>query len=164
MKTILVSTDLSASARHAAEYGYQLASLLKTNVVLCNAVTIPAATQEAAMISWPVDEYDTLMDGSKKELHQLKKELEQISSTDQFKPQITCISEDGILADVVNQIAAKQPIDLVVIATHGHSGLTSLILGDHCHNMITELNTPLLIVPPAASVADIKKNSICHRL
>jgi nucleotide-binding universal stress UspA family protein len=112
---------------------------------------------EAGMIAWPMDEYDTLMDGSKESLHQLKKELEDTIQTDQFSPHITCISEDGLLTDVVNQIVGKQKIDLIVMATHGQDGLSGLIIGDHSHIMINGSNTPLLLVPPSALISDIKK-------
>jgi len=157
MKTILVSTDLSANARHAAEYGYQLARLMKANLVLCNAVTIPAEMPEAGMIAWPMEEYDVLMDGSKQELNQLKSELEKFEEAGRFNPQITCINEDGMLVDVVNQIAAKQQIDLVVIGTHAQTGLSGLILGNHSKLMISSSKTPLLLVPHLATIADVKK-------
>ena len=157
MKTILVSTDLSENARHAAGFGYQLAKLMKANLVLCNAVTIPAEVPEAGMIAWPLEEYDVLMDDSKEALKQLKDELEQSDQPGRFNPKITCVNQDGTLVDVVNEITAKQPIDLVVIATHTHSGLSGLILGDHSQRMISESKTPLLLVPPSASIGDIKK-------
>jgi len=157
MKTILVSTDLSENARHAADYGYELARLMKANLVLCNAVTIPAEMPEAGMIAWPLEEYDILMDGSKQELNQLKDELEQSNLADQFNPKITCINEDGMLVDVINQITVKQKIDLVVIATHAHTGLSGFILGDHSQRMIAGSKTPLLLVPRFAFIGDVKK-------
>jgi nucleotide-binding universal stress UspA family protein len=36
MKKILIATDFSANAKHAAEYGYAIASQLKAGVILCN--------------------------------------------------------------------------------------------------------------------------------
>jgi len=33
MKTFLVATDFSANARHAAEYGYNLAKQIKANII-----------------------------------------------------------------------------------------------------------------------------------
>ncbi|MGY0036437.1 hypothetical protein [Pedobacter sp. NJ-S-72] len=74
MKTLLLLTDFSTGANHAAEYGYNLAKVLNANVVLCNAVTIPAQLSEVGEIDWPLNGYDGVIDDSDEELKKKVKE------------------------------------------------------------------------------------------
>lgn len=157
MKTILLATDFSANAKHAVLYGYQLARLMKADVVLCNAIVIPAEIPQAGFVTWSANEYDMLLDGSTEGLKQLKHELTQKNNTEGFKPVITCVNEAGLLADVLNAIIARQKIDLVIMGTHGSSGLGSFILGNHSRSMIDALKAPLLLVPVQAQVGEVKK-------
>jgi len=99
------------------------------------------------------------MDDSLDGLKQLKGELGKY--TDGFMPSIDCFSEAGTVADVVNDIVAKKKIDMVVMGTHGSSGLSSFLLGNHSRVMIDSLTVPLLLVPATASNVPIKK--ICFR-
>jgi nucleotide-binding universal stress UspA family protein len=155
MKTLLFPTDFSANARHAAEYGYRLAKQIKANIVLCNAVTVPAEMPQAGFVVWPMEEYDILMDGSTDELKKLKAYLGH--DREGFKPPISCINEVGTVADMVEGIIAKRKIDLVVMGTHGSSGLSSFILGNHSRVMIDGITRPLLLVPASAPTTPVKK-------
>ena len=157
MKKILLATDFSANATHAAEYGYNLAKQIKANIVLCNAIIVPAELPHAGVIVWPMEEYNTLSKRSADELKQLKAHLEHRNNSGSFKPSISYVNEPGPVADVVNNIAVSQQIDLVIMGTHGGSGLSQLILGNHCRNMIDCTIKPLLLVPKAAAIVPIKK-------
>ena len=64
MKKILIATDFSANAAHAAKYGYAIASQIKADVVLCNAFIVPAEVPQAGMLVWPQLEYDELVESS----------------------------------------------------------------------------------------------------
>jgi len=155
MKTLLIPTDFSANAKHAAEYGYRLAKQIKTDVVLCNAVIIPAEIPQAGFVAWPMEEYDVLMNDSTDELKKLKASLELDSKG--FKPVITCFNEAGATTDVVNDIIAKKKVDMVVMGTHVAGGLSSFLLGNHSRIMIDGVSKPLLLVPGQSPDKPIKK-------
>jgi nucleotide-binding universal stress UspA family protein len=157
MKTLLISTDFSTIATHAAEYGYNLAKQIKADVILCNTVIVPAEMPQAGMVVWPMEEYDVLMDDSDNELRKLKEQLENDDSNSSFKPLIKIINETGILTDVVNVIVADHKVDLLIMGTHGTSGFSHFLLGDHSRKMIDGTIKPLLLIPPAAKIAPIKK-------
>jgi len=157
MKTILIPTDFSANAEHAAVYGYNLAKQLSYNVILCNAVTVPAETPQAGLVAWPMEEYDILMNGSTDDLNELKNKLIEKNKDEEFKPDIKCISDVGYVAEVVNEIVASQKIDLVVMGAHGSNGLNQFLLGNHAKGMIDAVLKPLLLVPNTAVVTPIKK-------
>jgi len=58
---------------------------------------------------------------------------------------------------MVNHWGHSENIDLVIVGTHGSSGLSTLLLGNHSRMMIDEINKPLLLVPPAAVISLVKK-------
>ncbi len=157
MKTLLISTDFSKQALHAAEYGYSLAQKIKADILLCNAVIIPAETPQGGIVVWPMEEADVLLKDSARELDQLKEHLEGINHIPDFKPTISCINESGVLTGVVNQIASSHDVGLIIIATHNDDGLSTFLLGNHSQNLINDTTKPLLIVPPVAQIGLIKK-------
>jgi nucleotide-binding universal stress UspA family protein len=157
MKTFLFPTDFSENATHAIRYGYYLARQIKADILLCNAVIIPAESPQAGLVVWPLEESDLLLEDSTKELLKLKSSIEKSRDKTGFQPSIRYLNESGMLTDVVNQIIAKEKIDLVIIGTHGSSGLTTLLLGNHSRRMIDEVNSPLLLIPPAAKLSPVKK-------
>src|ERR1700733_13210547 len=129
MKTLLVATDFSANARHAAEYGYRLATQLKANLVLCNAFTVPAEVPESGMVAWPMMEYEEMLKDSEGELRALRTSLERENNDTGFRPSIQCENEVGTMPAVVNDIVANQNIQMVVMATHGNNGLSQFLAG-----------------------------------
>ena len=157
MKTILFPTDFSENAKHAIRYGYYLSRQIKADIVLCNAVIIPAEAPQAGLVVWPMEESDTLLKDSTAELVKLKSFIEKSRNKSGFQPAIRFTNQSGILTDVVNQIIADEKIDLVIIGTHGSSGLTTLLLGNHSRSMIDGVNSPLLLIPPAAKLSPVKK-------
>jgi len=157
METILFPTDFSENAKHAIRYGYYLSRQIKADIVLCNAVIIPAEAPQAGLVVWPMEESDTLLKDSTAELVKLKSFIEKSRNKSGFQPAIRFTNQSGILTDVVNQIIAHEKIDLVIIGTHGSSGLTTLLLGNHSRSMIDGVNSPLLLIPPAAKLSPVKK-------
>lgn len=157
MKNILIATDFSANAKHAAEYGYALARQLKTNVVLCNAFIVPAETPEAGILVWPSYEYDELVNSSAEELKDLEHSLEGTAKNSGFRPVVTRINDDGTLQDVIGKTVTKENIELLVMGAHGNTGLSGLVMGNHSRRMIDEAACPLLLVPSMALIEPVKK-------
>jgi nucleotide-binding universal stress UspA family protein len=156
MKKLLFLTDFSAHANHAADYGYHLAKQIKANVILCNIFTIPAETPHSTMLVWPMDDAEVLEESSMEELKKLKDHLIQKHKGD-FEPIVHIMNEDGLLTDRVNDIVDGNHIDMVVMGTHGSSGLSTLLLGNHARNMIDNTTKPLLLVPHTAKQKPVKK-------
>jgi nucleotide-binding universal stress UspA family protein len=157
MKKFLFPTDFSANAKHALAYGYNLARQVKANIVICNAIIEPAEVAQAGLVVWPMEESELLVKDSSRELNLLKQHLEDKAETIGYTPTISCMAQAGTVLDVVNGIMHYENIGLVIIGTHGSSGLSTLLLGNHSRSMIDEINKPLLLVPPAGKIAPVKK-------
>jgi len=157
MKTLLVATDFSANARHAADYAYKLAEQLKANLILCNAIIVPAEVPDAGFVSWPMYEYEELLKDSKGELRKLQEKLEEENQGNAFKPSIHCASNAGTVPYVINDLVKQKNILLGVIASHEKNTLNELVIGNHTRQMIDETTVPLLLVPFKAEIRPIKK-------
>lgn len=155
MKTILVPTDFSDNATHAAEYAYNLAKHLKAKMILCNAFMVPAAMPEAGMVIWPMDDYEHIMDDSIQELKKLAARLAGEDLRDEVKPKITCVNEMGDFNTILKGFENKD-IDIIVMGTHG-SGLSKVLLGNHAKGAIDYVSKPLLLIPPKVAIKPIKK-------
>jgi nucleotide-binding universal stress UspA family protein len=156
MKNLLFLTDFSATAKHAAEYGFNLARQIKANVLLCNIFIIPAETPHSTMLVWPMDDAEALEESSMEELKKLKTHLLKKHNED-FEPIVHVMCEEGLITDRVDDIVDANRIDMVVMGTHGSSGLSTLLLGNHARNMIDDTKKPLLLVPHTARQKPVKK-------
>jgi len=157
MKTLLIATDFSANAKHAADYGYKLAEQLRANLVLCNAFIVPAEVPDAGLVTWPVYEYDELLKDSGRELEALRSNLKLENEDALFKPAIHCINDTGYVPSVINNIADKKHIAMTIMASHQGDVFNDLIIGDHSRRMIDETAIPLLLVPISAMIRPVKK-------
>jgi len=157
MKTILVPTDFSANATHAAKYAYQLATQIRANIILCNAVIIPAEIPEHGFTIWPTDESEMLMAESGSELRLLRHRLNGMENGSDFHPQINITNTAGTVTSMINEIISDQVIDMVVIGSHTEGGLSSLITGNHANRLIDNSIKPLLIVPKTTAIKFVRK-------
>lgn len=50
------------------------------------------------------------------------------------------------ISDAIVRIAREQECDLIVMASHGHSGISSLLVGSELQKVLTHTTIPVLIV------------------
>jgi nucleotide-binding universal stress UspA family protein len=91
------------------------------------------------------------------ELKKIKVFLLESNGKFRFRPEISSVNSPGLVTDVVTALAEKERAELTVMATHGNSGLNTLLLGNHCHKMIDATKGLLMLVPFTAPVVPIKK-------
>jgi len=157
MKKLLVLTDFSAIATHAAEYAYTMAKHMNADIILCNAVIVAADIPRAGLAAWPLEERDTFVQNSDEEIKLLKIHLEKYDHTGNYKPAVTFVNDPGTLTNVLNDTLKESQIDLVVMGAHGGDGNNIFLLDDHCMNMIKNIHKPLLLIPPTANFSPFKK-------
>jgi nucleotide-binding universal stress UspA family protein len=157
MKKLLIATDFSANAKHAAEYGYQLAKQLKAGIFLCNTIIVPAKVAMSGMAVWPQDESVALLDDSDEELKRLKKHLEHAGHTNAFRPPVDYLNEAGTVRQTVNDAAFNQKVDMIIAGSHEPDIMGTFLLGNHAHELIEFCIKPLLIIPNNAAFKPVKK-------
>lgn len=157
MKTIVIATDFSEGSKDTASYGYHLARQVRSNVMLCHAIIIPAEIPQAGMVFWQDEEYELLLNDSATALLELKEVLDNSLPATGFRPVISCKSQPGIMADVVKALAGLPDIVLIVSGTHQGGAFSNLLLGNHASNLLDSSDKPVLLVAPGATFRPVKK-------
>lgn len=160
MKTILVPTDLSATADNAAHYAVHLAEIMKADVKLCNAIKVPADSVFADTVVWPLENYDSLKESIDSDLKSACSKLtseENASLGKHAYPRISWVSKPGDVVEVVNEIVTADRIPLVVMGLSGAGAINRFFLGSNSEDVIENADFPLLLIPPDVSFKKIKK-------
>lgn len=160
MKKILISTDFSVPAENAARYGVKLAKAINADVLLCNAIKVPAEAPMAAQVAWPLMDYDTLQQEATSDLDELVKKLCDPSDKDDEQskcPLIAYESNKGTVYEVVSYLVKERNIDLVVMGMAGASGVIQFLLGSNSKEMIEKAGFPVLFVPYEANFKKVHK-------
>jgi len=160
MKTLMIATDFSVNAQHAAAYGYYLAQQLKARILIFHVMNVPAEIPQNGFVAWPMSIYDDLIQDSNNAMDQLKRQLIANSDPKAYQPEIICIHEPGLVTDVVNAQAVQNQADLIIISEHGNDTLGTLMIGNHSRKLIDATVTPLLLIPFSTNPKPIKKIAV----
>ena len=136
IKTILHPTDFSDSAR----YAFRLAcSLAKDHGARLIVMHVPPAPRVSLYEGVPiVQQLDESEAETAARLHSLK--------PNHFKLAIDYRMEKGIPAEEILRVAKESKCDLIVMGTHGRTGLTRLLMGSVAEQVLRHSNCPVLIV------------------
>lgn len=163
MKTIVVLTDFSLRADHAAFYALKLAQKVKADLLLCNVYDITEDSEELDMAMWPAGNYETFEENSRNDLAdltaRLNKQLDLKTTDAEFRPDVKCCSKPGPLADAVIELTARNNVQMAVISMHSGNVLSTFLLGDHANEIIENAKCPVLIVPYQVPFTSYKKIS-----
>ncbi len=140
---ILIATDGSDLADKAIQHGLSVAAKFGAKVKFVT-VSVPLHTVAPAevMITFPEEEYDK---GAAKHAQEILGKAE------------TTANSAGIACDKVSVVheqpwqaivdtAVDDGCDLIVMGSHGRSGLTKLLLGSEAQKVLTHSRVPVLIV------------------
>ncbi len=152
-KKILVPLDGSELAECALN---QVKKLFQDGpggeVILLNAVVVDVpwrelnAGEEGHAVAFDYNAFiKSFMDKSKKYLTKVKARL----TTAGIKVKTEAI-ESNAPSQTINDYAQKHGVDLVVIATHGYTGMKKMMLGSVALKVLHESNVPVLLIRPEA--------------
>lgn len=143
-KKVLFCTDFSKNSDRAFDYAFGIAK--RDDGVLYILHVIPLNPQQ----------YDL-------ERHLTKKQLDEITATlqkdrekmfnDKYlkyikdKTKIEIITESGREEDKILKFAQKEKIDIIVIGTHGRTGIEHVILGSVAEKIIRRSPIPVFVIP-----------------
>jgi nucleotide-binding universal stress UspA family protein len=156
MKTILVPTDFSESAKNAALYAAHVAKAIDAKITLCHAIKVPMDAAYAAQVAWPLEDYDTLTAEADVELKQLAATLQ----AEVMAPHATKIDTHcgvGDVSDVVRNLLSYQKCLMTVMGMSGAGAVSRFFLGSNTEDMIGKANGPVLLIPAHAAFKAVKK-------
>lgn len=156
MKTILVPTDFSKCAYVAAHFAVELAHITKAKIVLINTFEIPIPPPDSLVT--PIS-YSELKE---ERLKQLKKMADfELRANKNFTE--LQIQYEAVLGDAANEIinaTKKHGAELIVMGTHGASGILSTLLGTNTASVIGNAPCPVLAIPENAKFQGFKNLTV----
>ncbi len=140
---VLIPVDFSEDSLHAADYGADLAKRFNAEVILLYVV-------EPIYYAAPVDMYATSpslatllveqRESARKQLAELMTKLEK------QRLRVTALLKTGAPAHVIPDTAKRTKADLIVMATHGRTGLAHVLMGSVAERVVRMAECPVLTV------------------
>jgi nucleotide-binding universal stress UspA family protein len=135
---ILVATDFSTCARRAVDYGMCVAREWSAHVDLLYVVEVLRGLEFDAPFA------DPLLEMRRKEATRLLGDL--ATRVKREGLDVDWHLREGIPSEQIGQVALEQRADLVVVGTHGRTGLDHIMLGSTAERVIKQAPCPVLTV------------------
>jgi len=145
LERILVPTDMSEFSGHALRYGCEFANRFGAELHLLNVVQDIVAMVPEPGLAFPAPgEYMAEMQDAAKQA------LEQLPESGKVQPEITVHREVRVGTPFLEIVRYAKDIDadMVVIGTHGRTGLAHVLLGSTAEKVVRKAPCPVLTVRP----------------
>ncbi|MEJ2760340.1 MAG: universal stress protein [Gammaproteobacteria bacterium] len=142
LKRILHPTDFSDNSNQALKYACSLATQFGAELHIIHVAQNPALLSSPANDYLPADYYDRLQRQVNEQLASLPDEV--LS----FTGSVTRNLCSGVPFVEIIRYAKENAIDMIVMGTHGYSGLKHLIIGSVAENVVRKSPCPVLTVHP----------------
>ena len=145
-KRILVTTDFSDAGDHAIAHAFRMAADHGAEVVLCHVIEIVVAPNPLYAHYYPTELMSVeISERAERDARQAL--LERVPQDESLKAvPHTELVVHGTPASEIIRVAQERNADLIVIATHGHTGLKHLFLGSVAERVIRHVHCPILVV------------------
>lgn len=144
-KRVLVGTDFSEPAKRALNMAISISQIFESKLSLVNAVTpFMAGDGQEPM---PAEMILVQLEAAKDEINKLVANDPRLTK---LKASTTVANAGAV--DLIEQVAKEQKADLIVLGSHGASGIERLLLGSCAEAVLRKTATPVLIVGPHCRV------------
>ena len=140
VKSILVPLDFSPSSKKALDYAVTVAKQFKARLTLLHVVE-PVGTPDFAASFPLVVEDDKLMSTAKNELDRVVK-----AACVPRKIVEKILVRFGRSFHEITEAARTRKVDLIIISTHGYTGLKHALLGSTTERVVRHATCPVLVV------------------
>ena len=146
LSSLIVATDLSLPARHAADRGARIAQAAQAQLSLIHVANLTPLAQLEHWLSINAERFTTTV------LAQARQELQAVADDLQQRyaltPQLSI--DHGELLEVLAAHSRRCQAELIVLGARGSSLLRHLLLGSTAERMLGTLPTAMLVVKQAA--------------
>jgi nucleotide-binding universal stress UspA family protein len=143
-KSILVPLDGSKLAETALSHAESLAAKYDATLILLTVVSAPPiAGREPADIGLFQQNMDDLRDEAETYLEGLKGEFREKNIRVE-----THVGLDPVVGEII-KTAETESVDLVIIASHGRSGLGRVFFGSVAAGVLNRIERPLMVIRSA---------------
>lgn len=138
-ENILLPTDGSEGTRRAVEHAVNLANNYDATVHVVYVVNTSAYSTLPADANW-----ESIMEALEEEGQEATEDVEELASDEGVKV-ITEVLE-GVPHREILDYAERNNIDLIIMGTHGKTGINRLLLGSVTEKVVRSSETPVLTV------------------
>jgi nucleotide-binding universal stress UspA family protein len=145
---VLVPVDFSATADRALEYAIALAQQLQARLTLLHVLHLTPLAMGDPAAGLPVNYLDTLETGAQQ---LLQASLERVRHAG--------LQGEGLLVQgapmqTIVETAGERGVDLIIMGTHGRTGLTHVLLGSVAEHVVRQAPCPVLVMRKTMDVPD----------
>ncbi|HXH65006.1 MAG TPA: universal stress protein [Mariprofundaceae bacterium] len=149
IKRIVVPTDFSPHGRHAVASALEYARLFKAELHVLH-VVVPQVYQSEMpeMMMPPVEDFtEDRLEAARKRLREWQKTM-----PGDVDIQTHVIESTKNADDAICEFADSMDADLIVIGSHGHTGLMHMLLGSTAEQVVRHAKCPVLVVKPRVPI------------
>jgi nucleotide-binding universal stress UspA family protein len=138
---ILIPVDFSETSFIAIEHGAVTAQLFKAELVLLHVV-------EKHWEKFSVVAPELRVEAPGDLINSIEKRLEEIAANirEKYGVPSTCITSDGNIFSEIIAVSREHSVGLIVMGTHGTSGIVEFFAGSNTYKVVTESICPVISV------------------
>ncbi len=141
IRKILVPYDFSDTAKSALEMACDLSRRYEAELVLFHAYQVPGMAFPEGFIAAGPEMVNELVDRVEKSLAEARKEAEGMGAH-----KVSTATAQGVPFAEIVRFAREGDFDLVVMGTHGRTGLRHALLGSVAEKVVRKSPVPVLTV------------------
>jgi nucleotide-binding universal stress UspA family protein len=145
VRRILLPTDFSGCANYALPYAAAIARAVNATVICVNVIEpiVPAVGYTGMAEAMPIAEMSEQMEDS------AERELPDVMRCEDLRGlKVEEVIGHGDAAAEIVRVADEQEVDLIVISSHGRTGLGRIIFGSTAEAVVRHARCPVLVVKP----------------
>jgi len=152
LRRILLPTDFSGCANYAFPYAAAIARATQARIVCLHVVepVVPAVGYSGLADPMPIADMSEQLEDS------AERELPRLTDCEELKGlEVEEVIVHGDAAAEIVRVAGEQEADLIVISSHGRTGLGRMIFGSTAEAVVRHASCPVLVVkPPQEEASD----------
>lgn len=139
-KRVLIATDGSENAEKAASYGMYLAKAACAEVHALYVISTQHAVATRTVKSWSEGLEEYLKDKGRVAIGNVEKMGEEAGV------KVKSVFLKGIPADKILEYARENNIDLIVMGTHGLTGIKKFLIGSIAERVVRHSRVPVMVI------------------
>src|SRR6185503_447753 len=147
IRSILVPTDFSECGNYALSYAASLARTFGASIVCVHVIEpmVPTVGYSGMTEPLPIaDITEQLEDSAERELPKLA-ECQECAGLE-----VEEVIAHGEAAAEIVRVAKERNVDLIVVSSHGRTGLGRILFGSTAEAIVRHASCPVLVVKPPA--------------